>query len=177
MRELDPFRSRYLAIAGLFGTLVLAPGELCLYLLFPDWSLMYFANPAHLGWYLVVPVLLFLYLAGPPIGFLVTRLLLLRSRRRDRRLVLLTWVALVGVVLFGGAARLGRVAYYEAFHTGEPPLALVQSALFLPLLVITSATIAVLVFTLMHLRRHLEALEVLPNAPTGPSTNPMRPLI
>ena len=175
VRELDPFRSRYLAIAGLFGTLVLTPAGLALYLLFPDWSLMYFANPAHLGWYLVVPLLVFLYLGGPPIGFLVTRLLLLRSRPRDRRLVLLTWILLLGIVLIGGAARLGRVAYYEAFHTGEVSLTLVRSSLFLPLLAITGATVAVLVFTLMPLRRHMEAAEALPASASGPATNPLRP--
>jgi MFS family permease len=175
VRELDPLRSRYLGTTALFAGAVLTPGGLALYLLFPDWSWMYFANPSHLAWYLVVPLLVFLYVGGAPVAFLITRRLLMLPRPRPLRIALACWIGLLLLILIGGGHRIANVSYYEAWHTGQPALPLVRSALFLPLIVICGATFAVLAFTWMHLRRHLVAAETPLNlrTSTGSSTAPL----
>ena len=44
----DPFRTRYFAVVVLFASGALMPAGLVVYAQYPDWSLMYLANPAHL---------------------------------------------------------------------------------------------------------------------------------
>ena len=146
-------------VAALFGAAALTPAILVLYALFPDWSLMYLANPAHLPGLLIVPVLLAQGLAGPPLGYLVAhRLLRLPDRRPLRAAFAAVVVVGVGMLLLG-AGRLGTVAYYDAFHAGQPGLSLLRSALFLPLMLTVGAAVSVYVFVVMHTRRHVEMVQ------------------
>jgi uncharacterized BrkB/YihY/UPF0761 family membrane protein len=158
-RERHPLKSRYFLVAAMFGAGVLTPVLLVLYALFPDWSLMYLANPAHLPLLLVVPMLLLHGLAGAPLGFLVVHRLLRLHDPRPLRMLFWGVLGAALVILVFGAGRLTTVAYYDAFHAGGPGLSLLRSALFLPLMLTVGAAVSVYVFTVMHTRRHVEMVQ------------------
>ena len=160
-RQPERLRSRYLAVAALLGA-VMAPAGLVLYLLFPDWTLMYLANPAHLSAVLMVPLLFLLYGAAPVLGYLVARQLVVKERFKAVRSVTIAVLVLVAALIAGGFQRLTTVAYYDHFYYGEGGVALTQSTLLLPLLLVAGAITSVVVATNMHLRRHLALIEKLP---------------
>ena len=157
------FQSRYFLVAAMYAAGAGVPAGLVLYGLFPDWSLMYLADPAHLPGLLIVPFLAGHLLLGPPIGFWIVYQLL---RRRWPH----TWAvvaagpgaALLGLLL--GAGRVFTVAYYDAFHAQQAGLSLLRSELFLPLMLIWGAAVSVYVFAVLHVRRHVELAQGVPAA-------------
>jgi hypothetical protein len=174
IRAPDPVRTRYFAVAVMFAAGVLAPAGLGLYLVFPDWSLMYLANPAHLPGWMVWPVLLFFYLAGGPIFFLITARLVTEPKQWPLRALLIMLSLFLLATLFLGFDRLTTVAYYEAYHHGLSTISLWSSSLLLPLILALGAVGGVLYFSLRHIRRHLELLSELPRLRTaGASTDPL----
>jgi hypothetical protein len=162
IRVPDPVRTRYFAIAVSFATGVLTPAGLGLYLVFPDWSLMYLANPAHLPAWMVWPVLLIFYLAGGPIFFLITARLMTEPKQWPLRSLLIGLSLFLLATLVLGFDRLTTVAYYEAYHHGLTTIPLSSSSLLLPLLLALGAVGGVLYFSLRHIRRHLELVQDLP---------------
>lgn len=155
-RELEPFKSRYFAVAGMFGLVALMPSVLVMYGLFPDWTLMYLSNPAHLPGLLIVPFLALHTGLAPALGFLaVYRAQHARVSWGHKSI----WFGAGGValllLLFGGG-RLLTVAYYDGFHGGGRGLSLPRSALFLPLMLTTGAVVSVYVYAIMHTKRHVE---------------------
>lgn len=145
-----------LTVALMFGALALLPAGLALYILFPDWSLMYTAQPVHASLLMTGALLSVAFVMTPMAGCFAVRSLGPSNRGRRWGWLLLT---LGGAVLAGlvtlGWQRLTTVAYYEAFHYGGFRLALVESALFFPLIVFAASLAGVYVFSLLHLRRSL----------------------
>src|SRR5262245_16632596 len=69
LRAYDPMRTRSRAAAALFGVAALGPAAVAFYALYPDWSLMYFANPAHLSAAVMFPLLFAVAAMSPVVGF------------------------------------------------------------------------------------------------------------
>jgi hypothetical protein len=174
IRAPDPVRTRYFALAVMFAVGVLTPAGLGLYLAFPDWSLMYLANPAHLPGWMVWPVLLFFYLAGGPIFFLITARLITEPKQWPLRAMVIGLSLFLLATFFLGFDRLTTVAYYEAYHHGLSTIPLSSSTLLLPLILALGAVGGVLYFSLRHIRRHLELLQDLPSrSEGGAATDPL----
>jgi hypothetical protein len=149
-------------VANIFGVGVHAPAVLTLYMLFPDWSLMYLANPAHLSGFLMVPVLLLLAVGGPALGFLAVDRALRQTERWRRQAVWIAPGVVAAIILLFGSGRILTVAYYDAFHGSVGGLSLFQSALFLPLMLTVGAVTSAYVYAVMHLKRHVELCRGLP---------------
>jgi hypothetical protein len=161
-RVTEPMKSRYFVVAGFFGFAALAPAGLALYLLYPDWSLMYLADPKHLSLAMMIPFLFVLYALTPPLGFLATLRLFAERRPGPRRAALGSWALVFLFVVGFGFDRLFTVAFYDSFHYDGPTLSLFGSALFLPLVLIGGAVVSVFAYALLHVRRHIELGEDLP---------------
>jgi hypothetical protein len=161
-RAYDPMRTRYSAAAALFGVAALGPAAVAFYALYPDWSLMYFANPAHLSPAVMFPLLFVIAAASPIVGFGAThRLSLLHSKRALRLSFALVWLSLFAFFALG-SERLGSVAYYDAFHAGGARVGLGGSPLLFAVLVASIAIIAWIVVALIAVRRHVDLSEHLP---------------
>ena len=159
----DVIRTRYFLVCFGYAALIVVPAGLGLYVLYPDWSLMYFANPEHLPLPIVLPALLAAYALGAPSGFLLTHRLGQEPRRWPLRLFLLLVLASFSVVMGVGWNRLTTVAYYDAFHHGLASMRLLSSALLLPALLSIAALIGTLVACLRRIASHLDALDALPS--------------
>lgn len=140
------------------------PAVLVLYGLFPDWSLMYLANPAHLPGLLTVPGLALTAAAAPAAGFLAVHRQMQARSPWARRAVWIVCGVLGGSMVLFGTGRLFTVALYDVFHAGQATLSLARSGLFLPLMLITGAVVSVYVYALMHTRRHVELSRGLPGS-------------
>lgn len=140
-----------MATAVLFGAITLAPAGLSLFVLSPDWSLMYAIHPEHVPFW---PL-------GAAIGLALVAVsaggcaLALGSPRLSGVLALLSAAVLVSLVVLGWP-RLSVVAYYETMHygVGRGHL-LAQSAIFVPAVVSAAAVVGVYVFSYLHLRRQV----------------------
>lgn len=161
-RPLQPLECRYFLVAALFGGAALMPAQLVLYGLFPDWTLMYLANPAHLSGLLVVPVLALASAGAPALGFVARHDALGAREAWRRRAVWIGPGALAAIVVLFGGGRLATVAYYDAFHAGGRGVSLFRSELFLPLMLTTGAVVSVYVYAVLHIRRHVELGRGLP---------------
>ncbi len=133
----------------------LVPAGLTLYVLYPDWSWMYFVNPAQVPLFVGLLLVLLGLFGASAMGFFVTHRLM---RRRPR---LLPWTLggaslLFLVLLVTGRHRLAAVAHYDAFHYGGASLSLTQSPLLLTLLVVVPAVLGMCVFTCLMVVRHVE---------------------
>lgn len=157
-------RTRYFLVCFGYAALVVTPAGIGLYALYPDWSLMYFANPEHLPLPIVLPVLLGTYLLGPPSGFLLAHRLTQEPRAWPLRVLLLLVLASFSVVVGIGWSRLTTVAYYDAFHHGLTSMGLIGSALLLPALLCVVAMVGTLVACLRRIMAHIDALDALPSA-------------
>jgi hypothetical protein len=156
-RTKDPARTRYFASVVLFAGLVWVPAGIAMYLAFPDWSLMYFANPEHLPLALALPVLLILYFGTPMAGFFVTHQALVRKDSRWLRASAAAIAILLLIVVLAGRRRLMSVAYYDDFQYGGPVLGLFQSSLILPLSIVCVAVVGAFVATVRRVQRHVRA--------------------
>lgn len=161
-RAYDPMRTRYSAVAALFGVAALGPAAVAFYGLYPDWSLMYFANPAHLSPAVMIPLLFLIAAMSPMIGFGTThRLSGLRSSRALKLSFVAVWLALFAFFALG-SERLSSVAYYDAFHAGGERVGLGRSPLLFAVLIASAGIIAWIVFALIVVRRHVDLSEHLP---------------
>ena len=141
---------------------MLTPTGLVLYAEFPDWMLMYLANPAHLSPIFMFPLVLALYLGSPLLGFLIAHRLLRQERERLVRGLLVGLGAAMALVAVLGRARLLGVAYYDAFHGGGEVLSVFRSSLLLALFPCSVAIVGILAFAVISVRRHAEVAERLP---------------
>ena len=155
----DPIRSRYFIVVAFYGAAVLAPSGLSLYSQYPDWSLMYFANPQHLPSIVMFPALTLAYVLGPPAGFLVTHRLQLEKKDWVVRAILMGIAAVLFALLAFGWDRLTSVGYYYAYHHGLADLSLFRSALLVPIVLHLGAVFGVLGFALRGVRGHLDEIE------------------
>lgn len=161
-RAYDPMRTRYCAVAAMFGVAAIGPSAALFYAVYPDWSLMYFANPAHLSAAVMIPLLYLFAATSPVIGFLTTfRLSTMKKPRALRLSFAMIWLALFAFFAIGGE-RLGSVAYYDAFHAGGERVSLLRSPLLFAVLVAAVAIIGWMVFALIVVRRHVDLSEHLP---------------
>jgi hypothetical protein len=169
-RTYDPLHTRYFAVTALWSAAILAPAGLVLYAEFPDWMLMYLANPAHLSPLLMFPLVLVLYLGAPIVGFLATyKLLAFEDPRWLRAFLGAVALGLVGTLGLG-ADRLLHVAYYDAFHGGGDRIDLFRSPLLLALLPCAVAITGILAFVVVSVRRHADVVERLPPDPRALET-------
>ena len=157
----QPLRTRYGAVAALFGAGAFLPATLCLFLLEPSWALMYLAHPDHAA-ALVWPAIIVGSVGAPILGLKLGHSLLI-GRGTGR------WWAfsggLAGLLIFclvAGLQRLGTVAFYEVFHYGAGGVALTQSALFWPVMVVNTLVPLLLAFSLVQVQRHATLTEDVP---------------
>jgi hypothetical protein len=170
-RAYDPMRTRYSAVAALFGVAVLGPAAIAFYALYPDWSLMYFANPAHLSTAVMMPLLFLIAAMSPVIGYGTThRLGRLDSPRALRLSFVAVWLALFAFFALGGE-RLGAVAYYDAFHAGGERVGLAGSPLLFAVSLAAIGMVVWIVFSLIVVRRHVDLSEHLPADGGAPLTS------
>lgn len=151
----EPLRTRYFTAVLVLTGAALVPAGLTLYVLFPDWSWMYFVNPRQVPLFIGLAAVLLGLLGSSAMGFFVTHRLM---RRRPR---LLPWslggaALLFLTILVTGWRRLATVAHYDAFHYGGTSLSLGQSPLLLTLLVVVPAALGMCVFTCLMVVRHVE---------------------
>lgn len=151
-------RTRYALVVLSFGGALLGPAGLMLYLLFPDWSLMYLANPAHLALGVMAPLIFSTHALAPFAGFLVMHRLLVTERARYVVHFALVLVALAVV----GLGRLSTVQSYAGYHAGGERLAVLDSPLSLALVVVALAWGGLLAFAILAVRRHVLLSELLP---------------
>ena len=168
VRDPEPYKSRYFAVTAMFGAATLMPANLVLYALYPDWSLMYLANPAHLSPVLLVPFLAVHFVGGPLAGFFVVQRLLGHPDPWRLKTVFYGVGFAFLVALIAGSGRVFTVAYYDAFHAGQEGLSLFRSALFLPLMLTWGVVASVFVYAVMHVRRHVELGLGVPQAALPP---------
>jgi hypothetical protein len=168
-RTQDALRTRYFVAVLLFAGLVWVPSGLALFLAYPDWSLMYLANPVHLPMALALPVMIGAYLIAPPAGFLVTHQLMREKKAWWLRGTLGGVAVLALLIVLAGAERLLTVAYYDAFHYGGARVSLFRSPLILPLVLISVAVVGAFVATARYVLRHVET-SVLPPEELGPKS-------
>ncbi len=159
----DPIHTRFFAVVVFFATAVLTPSALSLYLMFPDWALMYMANSAHVPALLVAPLLLLFHLGAPPAGFLMTLWLQKSGSAWGLRLAFVSGFAGLALTFVLGWDRWTTVAYYDAYHHGVSAIGLSDSALLVPLLLNMVALFGAFAFSVVHVRRHLDVLDRLPS--------------
>ncbi len=167
-RAEDPLRTRWFAVVGLLACGAYAPAAVVTYGQYPDWSLMYFVDPAQLPLALMLPVVLVFGLVAPPLGYLAVW----RGRAAGAeasRVPLAVAVAVLVLTVGLGAGRLASVAWYDDFHHGGPRVPLADSPLLwvlvLSLFFVSFATL----FSLAQLRPHVRRLEDASRAPLPPS--------
>lgn len=125
-----------------FGGFGLTPVGVALYMLFPDWSLMYLIHPLHSGRAYVLVSLVLVYVTTPLLGCIIARYFMVT--RRGWYFLWGAWICGVLVALLmvlAGWNRLTAVAYYESFHLGGLQIGLLSSSLS-PLLAVSLVTLA-----------------------------------
>lgn len=143
----------------LFASGALMPTGLALYAMYPDWSLMYLANPAHLPQVVMVPLVIGLYLVAPASGFLLShRFLLARHDQGVRAILIGTGVALF-LVTAVGFSRLTTVAYYDDFHHGGPTISLFGSPLIWALGIMICPVASAFVYSVLQVRAHIDSIK------------------
>jgi len=162
VRTHEPVRSRYFAVAALFGAAAMTPRGLIFYLVAPDWSLMYFANPAHLPKLMMLPLLILLYAGAPVAGFLTAhRLMRLERTVFLTSMMIVLALALAAILILGGH-RILTVAYYDAFHLGAETIPIFRSRLAVALPLAATSIAVLLVASIIHVRKHVAITETLP---------------
>ena len=170
-REGDPLRTRYFAVVALFACGALMPAGIVLYVQYPDWSLMYLANPAHLHSVIMVPVVAALYLAMPAAGFVLTHRIVAADHERLARAVLVGCGVAVLLLLVFGWERLMTVAYYDDYYYGGEIVPLYESPLVWPLALIVFFVGFAFVFSVLHVRRHVASMQAASARPAGSSVD------
>lgn len=153
-----PTRTRYFAATAIFAGGALVPAGCALYGLYPDWSLMYLANPAQLPILLMLPLVIATCFSAPLIGFLVSHRMIAAHRAKSVRNTLIGVGVLALLVTILGRSRLASLGHYEAFHYGGELVPLLRSHAVVVLAIIVPALIAAFVFTHRQLRSHIRAI-------------------
>jgi hypothetical protein len=154
-RTRDAVHTRYFGVVLLFAGLTWVPSGLALFLTYPDWSLMYLANPAHLPLALSVPFLVVSYLVAPAAGFLLTHQAQQEKNPWWLRASFGVPTSLALLVLLVGHQRLLTVAYYDAFHLGLGGVSLFRSPLLIALSVVVAAVTGAFAMTLKAVKAHV----------------------
>jgi hypothetical protein len=162
VRTQEPARSRYFAVTSLFAATTFAPTGVMLYGQYPDWMLMYLANPAHLPRAFMVPLILFAYFAGPLIGFMSAYRMLAEDRIGAVRGTMAIIAALLASIVVLGRERILTVAYYDAFHGRGQTISIFDSPLLIAAGLATAAIVGVWIAALILVRRHAKLEEHLP---------------
>lgn len=153
-----PTRTRYFAATMIYAGAALVPTGLVLFALFPDWSLMYVANPSQLSWLILVPAVAALCFGAPVLGFFVAQRFI-AAQREDAIPRALLGLAVAGVAIIAlGWSALTRVGYYEAYHYGGQLLPLAQSPVSVALAVCLGILAALFAYTHRILAAHIKAL-------------------
>ncbi len=149
----------------LFAAGALVPAGIVLYAQYPDWVLLYLANPAHLPPVLPELALLLGYLTSPAIGFLVAHRCLVNRRADLLRMLLAGTAATAGLMLLMAGGRLFTVAYYDDFHHGGHTVPLTGSPLVWALLMIVFFVVFSCAFSVLQIRRHSESFHEVGSVP------------
>lgn len=155
--EAYPTKTRYFAATALFSGGALVPAACVSYVLFPDWSLMYLADPSQVPFVVMLPLVIAACFGAPILGFLVTQRLL-SGRAEVIRWTLLGAAGLGLCTVALGWNRLGSIAHYEAYHYGGRTIALGDSPAIVVLALIVPAVAAAFLLTRRELKRHIRAL-------------------
>lgn len=150
----DRLRGAYAKVALWFGLLVWMPATLGVYLLAPDWSLMYLANPIHLPAALMFPLIALSSAGAPALGFLAAQRI--DASAHGRQLYATVGGALLLLLGFG-MRRIATGGTYEDVHYGTGGVWLSQLAVFWPVLIITLVALAALALTLAQVRQRVRA--------------------
>jgi hypothetical protein len=154
-----PTRTRYFAATAIFAGMALVPSASVLYALFPDWSLMYLANPAQLPILLMLPVVAGLAFGAPLLGFVVAQRALAARKKKIVRGHLIGSGLLFLVIFSFGWDRLSSIGYYEAYHYGGELVSFGDSAAVVVVMMIVPAIIASFAATQHMVKRHIRGLE------------------
>lgn len=167
-----PSRTRYFGATALFAGTALTPAILILFLLFPDWSLMYLTSPGHLPVAAMAPLVTITAFSAPLAGFFIAQRLIASGRPGPIKTIALVFVGIAAMNAAFGHEALGQVGYFESFHYDGPMVPFVKSP---ALSVVTGAgVIVLLMFALTYrgIQKHIRALadveEGLPVRPDQP---------
>lgn len=148
---------RYLMATVLYSSLVLTPIALLLHFTFPDWHLMYLANPAHISAFVMIPLLIVLVVLAPALGFLLGARLVLSDQLAGVRAALGGAAILALIIVLAGWDRVSQVAYYESFHYGGQQIPVSSSSLLIALLAALPAAAGAFALVFLTVRRHARA--------------------
>ena len=151
----DPIASPYFAVVFSFAVGAIAPMGLSFYLLSPDWSLMYLANPAHLPLSAMLPGLAVIYLASPSIGYLTIRWMLRRNIHHETWFLILSVSFILLTIIVTGRVRLFSLAYYDDYHYGGERIPFFSSSLFFPVVIISAVVTTVYLLSILKVRHHV----------------------
>lgn len=153
-----PSRTRYFVATMLYAGAALVPAGLVLFVLFPDWSLMYVVNPSQLSWFLMLPVVVAACFGAPILGFFVGQRFIATQRvEAIGRVLLSLGIAALALVTLGWGA-LTKVGYYEAYHYGGTLVPLAQSPVLVALVSCLGVLAVLFVYTQRALAAHVVAL-------------------
>ena len=156
--EAYPTKTRYFAATALFAGGALVPAACVSYLLFPDWSLMYLADPGQIPLLVMLPLVIAACFGAPILGFLVAQRMLSGPRMQLVRWTLWGAAGLALLVVVLGWNRLGVIAYYEAYHYGGRTIPLSDSPAIVVLALMIPSVLAAFVLTRREMKRHIRAL-------------------
>lgn len=157
-RATYPSRTRYFAATMLYAGAALVPTGLVLFAMFPDWSLMYVANPSQLPVWMMLPVVAASCFGAPVLGFFVAQRFIAAHREDAIPRALLTLaVAAIAIIALGWSA-LTNVGYYEAYHYGGTMLPLARSPVVVALAACLGVLAVLLAYTHRVLGAHIKAL-------------------
>ena len=151
-------KNRFGAVVLMFALGGMMPAGLVMYVQYPDWSLMYMANPDHIPQWLVIPTIALLYSFSPVVGFLLFGLSV-KKKYVWMTPLLVTLITLSVVILAGwGWDRLAMVGYYNDFFYKGTLIPLSESTLFSTLLAVSLVVFTLLGSCLYFIRSHVAEL-------------------
>jgi hypothetical protein len=167
-----PSKTRWFGATALFAGTALTPACLIVFLLFPDWSLMYLTSPAHLPVAALAPLVTLLCFAAPVAGFFIAQRLIAAGRTKNVKQLGLVFLGIAAMNAAVGHQALAQVGYFEAFHyEGEmvpflhsPALSVVSGAFGIVILLFAVTYRGIVV----HIRALADVEEGLPVRAEGP---------
>lgn len=169
-------RTRFFAACALYALAVDAPLAIATYLTVPDWFLMYVVNPGTAPAGVLLVTVTLASATAPLAGFFVGHRILAEGHAALIRSVLyaLFGAALVAMVL--GARALSTLGFYEAYHYRGAVMPLVQTPIFLPLLVGLALRVALFTYVYRAIARFVvQEADVGENVPLRPEVLPVPP--
>ena len=151
-------KNRFGAVVLMFALGGMMPAGLVMYVQYPDWSLMYMANPVHVPQWLVIPAIALLYSFSPVVGFLLFGLAVKKKYSWMTPLLAMMIVASVLILAGWGWDRLTLVGYYNDFFYKGTLIPLVESRLFSTLMAVSFVVFALFGGCLYFIRSHVAEL-------------------